>query len=71
MIAYDEINKWLQSYYDDNTECTVFELILCIVLVPEKIKHIILFSCLYLFQNGLIDFFNSMGSHFISKHNAI
>ena len=38
MIAYDEINKWLKSYYDENTECTVFELILCIVLVPEKIE---------------------------------
>ena len=48
------INIWLQINFDVNTECSDLELILCIVLVPKKLKHIILFSCFCLFQMALL-----------------
>ena len=46
----------------------ILELTFCIVLVLNKLKHIIVFSLFHLFQNGFIDFLILKGLYVISKY---
>ena len=56
-----------QINFDVNTEGTVFELVLCIILVSKEIEAYNLIQMLLFVPEWLIDFLTSKDSHFISK----